>query len=244
MKTLSLGLAAIAMALSTPAAAAEIPVWSTNFDEDNLFQFISPFASGGYTVNNTDVPFDFASSGTGPGLGSKYFAKNVTSVTSFSAGGLGAHTALRLKFDLIFADSWDSTNGSPSPDTLTVNIDGTEYVLTAANASGTIDNFGPGTLRARGAFLGLTGAFMDNDAIVGFDLLIPHTDAFFEVTFQAGGNGWQGRGDESWGLDNWSLSAITSDGPVVPEPATWAMMIAGFGLVGAVARRRRAPLAA
>lgn len=26
---------------------------------------------------------------------------------------------------------------------------------------------------------------------------------------------------------------------VVPEPATWAMMIAGFGLVGAVARRRR-----
>jgi hypothetical protein len=26
----------------------------------------------------------------------------------------------------------------------------------------------------------------------------------------------------------------------VPEPATWAMMIAGFGLVGAAARRRRA----
>ena len=29
----------------------------------------------------------------------------------------------------------------------------------------------------------------------------------------------------------------------VPEPATWAMMIAGFGLVGGVARRRRAVLA-
>ncbi|QMW24739.1 PEPxxWA-CTERM sorting domain-containing protein [Sandaracinobacteroides saxicola] len=26
--------------------------------------------------------------------------------------------------------------------------------------------------------------------------------------------------------------------PSIPEPATWAMMIAGFGLVGAVARRR------
>ena len=26
--------------------------------------------------------------------------------------------------------------------------------------------------------------------------------------------------------------------PAIPEPATWAMMIAGFGLVGAVARRR------
>jgi len=28
-------------------------------------------------------------------------------------------------------------------------------------------------------------------------------------------------------------------GPVIPEPATWMMMIAGFGLVGAAARRRR-----
>ena len=30
----------------------------------------------------------------------------------------------------------------------------------------------------------------------------------------------------------------------VPEPASWAMLIAGFGLVGAVARRRTAPAAA
>jgi hypothetical protein len=28
-------------------------------------------------------------------------------------------------------------------------------------------------------------------------------------------------------------------GAVIPEPASWAMMIAGFGLVGASARRRR-----
>ena len=26
----------------------------------------------------------------------------------------------------------------------------------------------------------------------------------------------------------------------VPEPATWAMMIAGFGMIGAMVRRRRA----
>jgi hypothetical protein len=30
----------------------------------------------------------------------------------------------------------------------------------------------------------------------------------------------------------------------VPEPASWTMLIAGFGLVGAVARRRRSPVAA
>lgn len=39
------------------------------------------------------------------------------------------------------------------------------------------------------------------------------------------------------------LSPIQSN-PAVPEPAIWAMMIGGFGLVGAAARRRRAPVAA
>ena len=35
-----------------------------------------------------------------------------------------------------------------------------------------------------------------------------------------------------FGLDNLSLTAV-------PEPSTWAMMIVGFGLVGAAARRRK-----
>ena len=49
--------------------------------------------------------------------------------------------------------------------------------------------------------------------------------------------------------DSFKLASIivTTATPAVPEPATWAMMIAGFGLVGASLRRRRAgetPLAA
>lgn len=44
------------------------------------------------------------------------------------------------------------------------------------------------------------------------------------------------------GLDNVVLEGALRDGPptgAIPEPATWAMLIAGFGLVGAMARRRR-----
>ncbi|WP_310474313.1 PEPxxWA-CTERM sorting domain-containing protein [Sandarakinorhabdus sp.] len=40
----------------------------------------------------------------------------------------------------------------------------------------------------------------------------------------------------AFSIDNLTIGASG----VVPEPASWAMLIAGFGLVGAAARRRRA----
>ena len=36
------------------------------------------------------------------------------------------------------------------------------------------------------------------------------------------------------------IDNLTSVGGAVPEPASWAMLIAGFGVVGASMRRRRA----
>lgn len=40
-----------------------------------------------------------------------------------------------------------------------------------------------------------------------------------------------------------SFDAARVPGGVVPEPATWAMMIGGFGLVGGALRRRRGKIA-
>jgi hypothetical protein len=42
-------------------------------------------------------------------------------------------------------------------------------------------------------------------------------------------------------MNLWAFT--TGGGGAVPEPASWAMLIAGFGLVGAMARRRKAALA-
>jgi hypothetical protein len=42
--------------------------------------------------------------------------------------------------------------------------------------------------------------------------------------------------DEAWGVDN--LVITDNATPGIPEPATWAMMIGGFGLAGAATRRR------
>lgn len=39
------------------------------------------------------------------------------------------------------------------------------------------------------------------------------------------------------------VGTVTYDANVVPEPSSWVMLIAGFGLVGAAARRRRLALA-
>ncbi len=46
----------------------------------------------------------------------------------------------------------------------------------------------------------------------------------------------QSIGQNAYESDGWAVSAV-------PEPATWAMMIAGFGLAGAAIRRRRNILA-
>ena len=39
--------------------------------------------------------------------------------------------------------------------------------------------------------------------------------------------------------ENWHGFTVGIGSSVVPEPASWAMLIAGFGLVGATLRRRR-----
>jgi hypothetical protein len=44
---------------------------------------------------------------------------------------------------------------------------------------------------------------------------------------------------ERYNLDNMRFGLARVGGVAVPEPATWAMMIMGFGLAGAVLRRRR-----
>ncbi|MFN3370372.1 MAG: PEPxxWA-CTERM sorting domain-containing protein [Sphingomonadaceae bacterium] len=56
----------------------------------------------------------------------------------------------------------------------------------------------------------------------------------------------QGGGGIAYGANggNFIASGSGTFAGAIPEPATWALMIAGFGLVGAAARRRRIAVAA
>ena len=62
-----------------------------------------------------------------------------------------------------------------------------------------------------------------------------HTVAFNQTDDDAAYR-FNGPGVAPFKIDNIRYSAITSK---IPEPASWAMMIAGFGAVGASMRRRR-----
>jgi hypothetical protein len=50
----------------------------------------------------------------------------------------------------------------------------------------------------------------------------------------------------AFGPDNWQMGIdnITIQVSAVPEPGEWAMMLAGFGVVGAIARKRRSKISA
>jgi hypothetical protein len=54
------------------------------------------------------------------------------------------------------------------------------------------------------------------------------------LIFQWGPDGFNG------GIDNLTFTVAGPAGPAIPEPGVWAMLIAGFGLVGAASRRRAA----
>lgn len=227
--TLALALAAVAV----PATAQDANIWSNDWEGNQIF---GPFPG--------DVAYDEGggseqSALSYAGLGTLMHRNDTSGTSMLVVTGLGGHSALHLSFDLAFIDSWDSTDGGAGPDILFVNIGGQSYQWTVNSASGTVFDVGPGTVLSTGSNLGYAGW---NDTIVHYDFLIPHTAPNFFWSINFGGAGFQGGMDESWGLDNVSLSAIPAGG-VVPEPAAWALMIAGFGLVGATLRRRTAAIA-
>ena len=97
---------------------------------------------------------------------------------------------------------------------------------------------------ARGATLGSTG-WVDNQTYT-FNIAFTATNVkvFVDNVLQFDLNGTFA--DGRFGFYNYSQASVIYAGiedvvlpPAVPEPASWAMMIAGFGLAGAAMRRRQ-----
>ncbi|WP_213981904.1 PEPxxWA-CTERM sorting domain-containing protein [Sphingomonas sp. dw_22] len=230
--------AALVGALAAGGAQAQT-IYSNDFDGNVV-------TGSGVTVTSANA------SGTGTALSGSWnaagwdgtFLQNASispiTVTEFSFSGLGAHSGISLGGVLGFLQSWDSSNGGPyTPDFLEILIDGTLAArFTANNASGT------NTAAAGGNIIAFHDQTDSNlaysDTLIDFTgspwATFAHTGSSLTIAFRAAGSGWQGGTDESWGLDSFKVTAV-------PEPASWAMMIGGFGLAGAAIRRRRSKLA-
>jgi hypothetical protein len=97
------------------------------------------------------------------------------------------------------------------------------------------------------SFVGQTTVSLNRDDIMNQTISFAGA-SFDNFTFaytNAAGSPFTGPGDIAGGLaevvDN---IAYSSAGVGVPEPATWAMMLLGFGAIGALVRRRAAPVGA
>ena len=210
-----LSLMIAAMCAAAGAASAQ-QVFSSDFESGLPAEF-----SGSGAVEGTQ---GYASYGFG-----SQFLRNDTlgSPSILTLTNLPAHTSISIDLVLAAIDSWDSTNGNPSPDFFNISVDDVSvFQATFANTSGS-NSYGP--LLVDNAGLGFSG-YADDAADLSTEALlhnIPHTASTVVIKFYASGAGWQGGSDESWAIDNLSVT-------VVPAPGAAAM-----GLLGLAAMRRR-----
>lgn len=240
VRTLAGGLAA---ALIASSSANAVVLYQNNFDGNEAHH-------SGVTGAFALFPTEAATAGAwnAQGWAGNYGAYRTGGIPSPFGGlylsNLATHTTISASFLLGFLESWDSYDGSCcSPDHLEVWIDGAHVAtLTSNNALGTIEDYDGGTEL-------YDGEQLNNFHHASFDTLVDmstagfltfaHTASTLSLEFRVNSAGWQGGGDEGFGLDN---VVLTYDGVrtgAIPEPSTWALMICGFGAAGGMLRRRR-----
>jgi hypothetical protein len=177
-----------------------------------------------------------------------------TKLALISAIALGAIASSASAAQFLFTYSGDmGINGAFGSLTGTANGDGT-YTAT----SGTITEFGP-VATGTGALIANPSAPASHGSPTGFftydDQLLPGQNPLISnggLLFSVGGveinifsNGagpdtytiYNNRGTQ--GNGDFALSQLAG----VPEPATWGLMLVGFGGLGAMLRRRRGQIA-
>jgi hypothetical protein len=182
---------------------------------------------------------------------------NPAAATTLTLTGLAANQNLSLEFTFLAIGSWDGTTYQPgvyAPDYLNVTLNSTSIFQEAFRNYGTAGNpeypgcsVGANCTAAQypappaGTTIDLQQSAGDDFGSSIYNILVTGltADSSGNAVFQffASGNGWQGGGDESIGLDN--IRVTSTDTAATPEPSTWAL-IGGALLCLPLIRRRAA----
>jgi hypothetical protein len=171
------------------------------------------------------------------GFGAQHLKNDGALVTTLAIPGiLAPHTSMTLAFSLAMWDSIDYPT-----DTFQVTANGT-FVINEGfgNYFPASGSEGPGTRltpATNGDFTdpqyGYNSGFRDSARAVS--ITFAHSAPAGVLTFQFPNS--QSAPDESFGIDNILVS--TNAVAAIPEPSTYALMLAGLGIVGWAARRRK-----
>jgi hypothetical protein len=214
-RTLAAALAAVAFAAAAPAYAADFIL------TDDFLIDADPLTGSHFYVTSASATNVSATLTNNVGVAT--FSDRYIFAPTFFGSGSGA-AVTNLDAQLLF--------GIPG-----LRIDG--YALTAPIQAALFDAFSTGDVTAYNndvstvaTFLGSASAVFSQVGIPsGLDrqlFSVPLDPAnFYVITID-------GEGFASNSLYSGNLSATS-----VPEPATWAMMLAGFGLIGFAMRRQR-----
>ncbi len=230
-----------AFALTTPAQAALL--YANDFDGTITF-------GSGVSLSNVVDPTGLTQAATAgawnaAGWSGNHYVNNTfgnpASITQLTFSGLSAHSSVNLGGIIGFLDSWDGNDvgNCCSPDNLEFYIDNVLVAVLTSNSGnpGASQFFDGATVIANNQQV--DNNFFFSDALIDLGsanfATFAHSGSSLVLGIRASGNGWQGGTDESWG---WDAINITYNAGAVPEPASWALMIAGFGLTGAAMRRR------
>jgi hypothetical protein len=243
--------------MQIPVFAADVTVFSNNLDGAIPSEF-----SG---ITTTQAVQGFAGLGPSGNQFAGNFLRNSTggvptgtpsSFTTLTLTGLPTHDSVNLGFLFAALESWDGS-GSAALFGDFFNVVLGDGVTSHSIFSETFSRPGagpqsyappPGVLLSTGTDLGNFGITSTDSAYnMGADPTfqnIPHTASTLVVSWFANGPGWQGGSDESWAIDNVTVSVSSVSEPVsVPEPISALLLPSGLLLLAAAKKfRRAAPL--
>lgn len=164
---------------------------------------------------------------TGNPFGGTFLRSPTANVVKLELTATPPHTAVDIEFLMAAIDSLDGEGSYPSGDYFHIKLDGvTIFRESLANAlTSQIQSYvpAPGAQLARWQDLGFTGpGSYYRDSAYDFGLeprlqKIPHTSSTLTLEFVIEGVGVQNINDESWAIDNLSLTVTNDVAPQFPR---------------------------